>query len=39
MATQISNPESRVEGTIPATMRAAVYRAINQISVETVPVP
>ena len=39
MATQISNPESRVEGKIPASMRAAVYRAINQISVETVPVP
>jgi L-iditol 2-dehydrogenase len=39
MATQTSPTESRLETKIPATMRAAVYRAVNQISVETVPVP
>jgi L-iditol 2-dehydrogenase len=43
MATQISNPESRpeshIEPTIPSTMRAAVYRGINDMRVETVPVP
>ncbi len=39
MATQISNPERRVEKKIPATMRAVVYRGINDMRVETVPVP
>ena len=27
------------EGRIPSTMRAAVYRAVNEVRVETVPVP
>ena len=39
MATQISNPESRVSSSLPATMRAVVYRGINDMRVETVPVP
>ena len=39
MATQTSNPESRIESRIPATMRAVVYRGINDMRVETVPVP
>jgi L-iditol 2-dehydrogenase len=39
MATQIANAESFVAGTIPATMRAAVYRGVNDMRVETVPVP
>jgi len=39
MATQISQPKSRVEPRIPATMRAVVYRGINDMRVETVPVP
>lgn len=39
MAIQTSPAENRLETKIPATMRAAVYRGVNQISVETVPVP
>src|SRR5580658_6693546 len=47
MATQISNPESRPElrlklrldEKIPSTMRAVVYRGINDMRLETVPVP
>lgn len=39
MATQISNPEYLVESRIPATMRAVVYRGVNDMRVETVPVP
>jgi L-iditol 2-dehydrogenase len=43
MATQISSQPSnlgfRVEAKIPSTMRAAVYRGINDMRVETVPVP
>ena len=39
MATQTSHSEKWTETIIPATMRAAVYRAVNEISVETVPVP
>jgi L-iditol 2-dehydrogenase len=39
MATQISNPERVVESRIPSTMRAVVYRGINDMRVETVPVP
>jgi L-iditol 2-dehydrogenase len=39
MATQISNPERRVESRIPSTMRAVVYRGVNDMRVETVPVP
>ena len=39
MATQTSNPESLVETKVPSTMRAVVYRGINDMRVETVPVP
>ena len=39
MATQTSNIESLTGGTIPSTMRAVVYRGINDMRVETVPVP
>jgi L-iditol 2-dehydrogenase len=39
MATQISNPETRVDSQIPSTMRAVVYRGINDMRIETVPVP
>jgi len=39
MATQISNRASLVESTIPATMRAVVYHGVNDMRVETVPVP
>ncbi len=39
MATQISSAESQSEELIPSTMRAVVYRGINHMQVETVPVP
>jgi L-iditol 2-dehydrogenase len=39
MATQISNPERLVETRVPSTMRAVVYRGVNDMRVETVPVP
>ena len=39
MATQISNPEVVTESKIPSTMRAVVYRGVNDMRVETVPVP
>jgi L-iditol 2-dehydrogenase len=39
MATQISTAETQVHSSIPTTMRAAVYRGINDMRVETVPVP
>jgi L-iditol 2-dehydrogenase len=39
MATQISNPERVAKSRIPSTMRAVVYRGINDMRVETVPVP
>ncbi len=39
MATQTSNAEPQTEEAIPATMRAVVYRGINDMRVETVPVP
>jgi L-iditol 2-dehydrogenase len=39
MATQIANAESSVQSRIPSTMRAAVYRGVNDMRVETVPVP
>jgi hypothetical protein len=39
MATQTSNPENRTETKIPATMRAVVYRGVNDMRLETVPVP
>ncbi len=39
MATQIANAKNLLETRIPATMRAVVYRGINDMRVETVPVP
>jgi L-iditol 2-dehydrogenase len=39
MATQTANTESLIEKRIPATMRAVVYRGVNDMRVETVPVP
>ena len=39
MATQISNPKLRLDEKIPSTMRAVVYRGINDMRLETVPVP
>ena len=39
MATQISNTERMVETRVPSTMRAVVYRGVNDMRVETVPVP
>jgi L-iditol 2-dehydrogenase len=39
MATQISSADPRIESRIPSTMRAVVYRGINDMRVETVPVP
>jgi L-iditol 2-dehydrogenase len=39
MATQTSAAETLVETRIPDTMRAVVYRGINDMRIETVPVP
>jgi L-iditol 2-dehydrogenase len=39
MATQIANANSQTETRIPSTMRAVVYRGINDMRIETVPVP
>jgi L-iditol 2-dehydrogenase len=39
MATQISSPELDTSPQLPATMRAVVYRGINDMRIETVPVP
>jgi L-iditol 2-dehydrogenase len=39
MATQTANTENLIEKRIPATMRAVVYRGVNDMRVETVPVP
>jgi len=39
MATQVSRADSRIEPKIPSTMRAVVYRGVNDMRVETVPVP
>jgi L-iditol 2-dehydrogenase len=39
MATQTTKPESHIESKLPTTMRAVVYRGINDMRVETVPVP
>jgi L-iditol 2-dehydrogenase len=39
MATQISNPKFQIDSKIPSSMRAVVYRGINDMRVETVPVP
>jgi L-iditol 2-dehydrogenase len=39
MATQTSNPERLTESRVPSSMRAVVYHGINDMRVETVPVP
>ncbi len=39
MATQTSNAERLAETGLPSTMRAVVYRGVNDMRVETVPVP
>src|ERR1700688_3641905 len=39
MATQISSPELQAAITAGATMRAVVYRGINDMRIEAVPVP
>ena len=39
MATQTTNAASNIANRIPTTMRAVVYRGINDMRVETVPVP
>jgi L-iditol 2-dehydrogenase len=39
MATQTSGAETIIESKIPSTMRAVVYRGVNDMRVETVPVP
>jgi L-iditol 2-dehydrogenase len=39
MATQTTNSESRIATRIPTIMRAVVYRGVNDMRVETVPVP
>ncbi|MGD0787040.1 MAG: zinc-dependent dehydrogenase [Terracidiphilus sp.] len=39
MATRISNAETQTEGKIPSSMRAVVYRGVNDLRLETVPVP
>lgn len=39
MATQISNPETQTGSRLPASMRAVVYRGINDMRIESVPVP
>ena len=39
MSTATATPEVTHFATMPATMRAAVYRGINDVRVETVPVP
>jgi len=39
MATQISNPKFHLDDKIPSTMRAVVYRGIDDMRLEIVPVP
>jgi L-iditol 2-dehydrogenase len=39
MATQTSNAESQAEEKIPSSMRAVVYRGVDDLRLETVPVP
>jgi L-iditol 2-dehydrogenase len=39
MAIQTSDAETRTEERIPASMRAVVYRGVNDLRLETVPVP
>jgi len=39
MSTAVATPELQHAAILPTTMRAAVYRGINDVRVETVPVP
>jgi L-iditol 2-dehydrogenase len=39
MVTQTTNAEGQIENEIPATMKAVVYRGVNDLRLETVPVP
>jgi L-iditol 2-dehydrogenase len=39
MTIQISSPENQAEEKIPSFMRAVVYRGVNDLRLETVPVP
>jgi L-iditol 2-dehydrogenase len=39
MTTQTTDTETHFDSQIPATMKAAVYRGINDMRIETVPVP
>ncbi len=39
MATQISNPKFDLDDKIPSTMRAVVYRGVDDMRLEIVPVP
>ena len=39
MPIQIADVEGQIERAIPATMRAVVYRGVNDLRLETVPVP
>lgn len=39
METQVSTSALKIESPLPSTMRAAVYRGINDVRLETVPVP
>jgi L-iditol 2-dehydrogenase len=39
MATQLSNFVSPIQGQIPTTMKAVVYRGVNDMRIEMVPVP
>src|SRR3984885_11489105 len=39
MATQTTNLETHFQGQIPTTMKAVVYRGVNDMRAETVPVP
>ena len=39
MATHLSHPSFRLDDKIPDTMRAVVYRGIDDMRIESVPVP
>jgi hypothetical protein len=38
MATQTAHVENEKEASLPATMQAVVYRGVNDLRLETVPV-
>ena len=39
MPSAVAEPKHTLTEPIPVTMRAAVYRAVNDVRIETVPVP